>query len=68
MPQFLNIVAAQNREKSLNALVDSIRKRNNSFTSGEVGYRFLLRALADRGHSDLVYDMNNQSEKPGYGY
>lgn len=68
MPLFFNLVEDKNREKLLAALVDSIRNRDNSFTSGEVGFRFLLRALSDGEHSDVVYDMNNQSEKPGYGY
>jgi hypothetical protein len=27
-----------------------------------------LRALAENGRSDVIFDMNNQSEKPGYGY
>jgi hypothetical protein len=26
-----------------------------------------LRALAEDGRSDVIFDMNNQSEKPGYG-
>ena len=68
LPLFLNLVEPQNKTKLLSALVDSIRKNNNSFNSGEVGYRFLLRALADGGYSNVVYDMNNQSDKPGYGY
>ncbi len=68
MPLFFNLVEPQNRDKLTKALVDSIRARDNGFTSGEVGYRFLLRALAEGGHSDVVFDMNNQSEKPGYGY
>ena len=34
---------------------------------GDVGYRYLLRALADGGRSDVIFDVNNQSEKPGYG-
>lgn len=32
-----------------------------------MGYRYLLRALADGGRSDVIFDMNNQSDKPGYG-
>jgi alpha-L-rhamnosidase len=36
-------------------------------TAGDVGYRYLLRALADGGRSDVIYAMNNQSAKPGYG-
>jgi alpha-L-rhamnosidase len=27
-----------------------------------------LRALADAGRSDVIFTLNNQSEKPGYGY
>ncbi|MES2773109.1 MAG: family 78 glycoside hydrolase catalytic domain [Bacteroidota bacterium] len=68
MPLFFNLVAPENRQQLLQKLVSDIRQRNNSFTSGEVGYRFLLRSLSDGGHSDVVYDMNNQSERPGYGY
>jgi alpha-L-rhamnosidase len=68
MPLFFNIADKQNRQQLLNALVNDIRKNNNSFTTGEVGYRFLLRALADGGRSDIVYEMNNQTDKPGYGY
>ncbi len=33
-----------------------------------MGYRYLLRALAEGGRSDVIYAMNNQSERPGYGY
>lgn len=68
MPVFLNLVEPQNRAKVLNAAVEDIRKRGNALTSGDVGYRFLLRSLADEGRSDVIFDMNNQSDKPGYGY
>lgn len=68
MPLSLGLVAPQNRQHLLQTLVDSIRNRNNSFTSGEVGYRFLLKSLADNGYSNVVYDMNNQTDRPGYGY
>jgi hypothetical protein len=68
MPLFFNLVAPAQRPHLLQTLVDSIRNRHNSFTSGEVGYRFLLRSLADNGYSGVVYDMNNQTDRPGYGY
>jgi hypothetical protein len=41
--------------------------RGNALTAGDVGYRYLLRALADGGRSDVIFDINNQSDKPGYG-
>jgi alpha-L-rhamnosidase len=42
--------------------------RKQGLTAGDVGYRYLLRALADGGRSDVIFAMNHQSEKPGYGY
>jgi hypothetical protein len=42
--------------------------RARGLTSGDVGYAYLLRALAEGGRSDVIFDMNNQSGKPGYGY
>ena len=70
MPQARKLVMAEPAyEKELsNKLVDNISQHNNSFTSGEVGYRFLLCALAAANRSDIVYEMNHQSDKPGYGY
>jgi hypothetical protein len=68
MPLVLNIVEPQNRKSVIEAVVADIRKRGNALTSGDVGYRFLLCALAMEGYSSVIYDMNNQSERPGYGY
>ncbi|TCO28847.1 alpha-L-rhamnosidase-like protein [Pedobacter psychrotolerans] len=68
MPLFLKIAAPQHREALIKNLVSDIRKAGNSFNSGEVGYRFLLGALDREGYSDVIYDMNNQSDRPGYGY
>ncbi len=54
------------RERILEAIVNDVREKN--LTAGDVGYRYLLRALADGGRSDVIYAMNNQSVRPGYGY
>jgi len=53
------------RAAILDNVVNDVRK--NGLTAGDVGYRYLLRALADGGRSDVIYAMNNQSEQPGYG-
>ena len=37
-------------------------------TTGDVGFRFLLLALAENGRSDLIYRMIDQDDRPGYGY
>lgn len=68
MPLSLELTEPQNRRQIADKLVADIRARGNAFTSGDVGYQFLLNALAMAGHSDVIFDMNNQSDKPGYGY
>jgi hypothetical protein len=45
-----------------------VRAHGNGTTAGDVGYRYVLRALADGGRSDVIFDMNHQSERPGYGF
>jgi hypothetical protein len=50
------------------ALVADIRAHDNGPTAGDVGFRYLLRALADGGRSDVIFDINNQTRNPGYGY
>lgn len=68
MPIVLGLVAPEHRDDILTRLIDDIQSRGNAVTAGDVGYRYVLRALAQEGRSDVVYAMNNQSEKPGYGY
>jgi len=41
--------------------------KGKGLTAGDVGFRYLLRALADGNRSDVIYEMNNQSTTPGYG-
>ena len=67
IPLVMGICEPTNRAAVLDAIVADIRKRGNAFTAGDVGYRYLLRALADGGRSDVIFDINNQSDKPGYG-
>jgi len=64
----MNLVDPTNRSAVLDAIVADVRGRGNALTAGDVGYRYLLRALAENGRSDVIFDMNNQSERPGYGY
>jgi hypothetical protein len=68
IPLVMNLCAPEQRGAVLDALVRDIQSRSNAVTAGDVGYRYVLRALADGGRSDVIHAMNNQSEKPGYGY
>jgi hypothetical protein len=67
IPLVMGICEPTNRADVLDAIVADIRKRGNAFTAGDVGYRYLLRALANGERSDVIFDINNQSDKPGYG-
>ena len=62
----MNLVEPAHRAAVIENIVADVRAKG--LTAGDVGYRYLLRALADNGHSEEIYAMNNQSEKPGYGY
>jgi hypothetical protein len=68
IPLAMNLCESENRAAVLDALVKEVQAHGNAIEAGDVGYRYLLRALADGGHSDVIFAMNNQSDKPGYGY
>jgi alpha-L-rhamnosidase len=61
----MGLVEPTNRAAVLDNIVTDIEEKG--LTAGDVGFRYLLRALADGNRSDVVYKMNNQSDKPGYG-
>ncbi len=67
IPLVMGICEPANRAAVVDAIVADVHKRGNALTAGDVGYRYLLRALADGGRSDVIFDINNQSDKPGYG-
>lgn len=68
VPLVMNLCEPTNRATVLDAIVTDVRQRGNAITAGDVGYHYLLRALAQGGRSDVIFNLNNQSEKPGYGY
>lgn len=68
LPLVLGLVEPEHRAAVLAALVKDVESRGYAITAGDVGFRFLLRALADGGRSDVIYKMVNQDDKPGYGY
>ncbi|MGC4032060.1 MAG: family 78 glycoside hydrolase catalytic domain [Tepidisphaeraceae bacterium] len=67
MPLALSLVPEDDRAAVLENLVAEIRGRDNALTAGDVGYRFLLNALAQAGRDDVIFDMNSRSDRPGYG-
>jgi hypothetical protein len=67
IPLVMGLCETSNRAAVLDAIVRDVRARGNALTAGDVGYRYLLRALTDGGRSDVIFNINNQTNKPGYG-
>lgn len=69
MPLYLDLVEDKlERKKVFENLKDSILIHDKKITAGDIGHRFLVQALAQEGASDLLYQMNNRTDVPGYGY
>jgi alpha-L-rhamnosidase len=64
IPLVMGLVPEEKKPSVLENLVKDVQTKG--LTAGDVGYRYLLRALADGGRSDVVYAMNNRKDKPGY--
>ncbi|MFZ4777678.1 MAG: family 78 glycoside hydrolase catalytic domain [Terrimicrobiaceae bacterium] len=62
----MGLAEPANRQAILKNIVKDVREKG--LAAGEIGHRYLLRALADAGRSDVIYALHNQSDKPGYGY
>ena len=68
MALFMGLVEPQYKKAVMKALVKDIQSRNNALTAGDIGYRYVLRALEDAGRSDVIFAMNSRDDVPGYGY
>lgn len=65
---YMGLVEPQYKKAVIDNIVKELREHGNSLTAGDIGFRYLLRALDDAGRSDVIYDMNSRSDVPGYGY
>ncbi|MEZ5106348.1 MAG: family 78 glycoside hydrolase catalytic domain [Draconibacterium sp.] len=68
MPIYTGLIPEGDKTKVFNNLVDSIVSNDYRLTSGDIGYHFLVHVLSENGRSDILYKMNNRSDRPGYGY
>jgi hypothetical protein len=68
IPLVFGLVPTEDRPAVVANLVADIRQHDNALTAGDIGYHYLVRALADAGRSDTIFDMNSRSNRPGYGY
>ncbi len=52
----------------LERIVQDIRSRGNQQTAGDIGFWYLLQALARNGRSDVIYDMVAHTNIGSYGF
>lgn len=68
MPLCLGLVERRYRKAVFANLLDSIRQHGRKLTAGDIGFHFLVQALQEGGASQLLFEMNNRSDVPGYGF
>jgi hypothetical protein len=64
----LGLVPEERRAAVLEGLVRQIREGGNRVTAGDIGFHYLVRALAEGGRDDVLYAMTTQDQGPGYVY
>jgi len=68
MPLSIGIVEDKYKNSVLKNLVNSITAYGKMITAGDVGHRFLVDALYKNDQQQLLFDMTNRDDVPGYGY
>ncbi len=64
----MGLCPERSRGKVLDSMVKDVQNHSFRTTAGDVGYQYVIRALADGGRSDVVYKMATVEGKPGYAY
>ena len=66
LPLFLGI--CPDKEAVVQHLIADIRQHGMRLTTGDVGNRYLFQVLAENNLNELLFEMLNHDEAPGYGY
>ncbi len=66
MPLALGLVPQAQRAAALDRLIAAIRREGNGVTAGDIGYRYVLEALAAAGRDDVILAMLRVRDRPGY--
>ena len=54
-------------DPDLDGLYDWGENGKTVITAGDVGFRYLIQALAENGRSDVIWEMLKRDDVPGYG-
>lgn len=66
MSLVIGSVPEEQRKMVFDDLVGQVQA--NGFKTGEIGFPYLLRALAQGSRNDLIYNLITRTDKPGYGF
>ncbi|MBX2925536.1 MAG: family 78 glycoside hydrolase catalytic domain [Chitinophagaceae bacterium] len=69
MPLSMGMVEARYQKDVLNNLVWQIENvDSNRLTAGDVGHRFLVKALYENNRPEVLYNITKREDAPGYAY
>lgn len=66
MPLAIGLVEPGHARSVLDQLVADIRARENHISAGDVGFRYVLEALAQAGRSDIIAELLARRDPPSY--
>jgi hypothetical protein len=66
MPLALGLAPDGSQQALVDHIADDVRSRGNHTSAGDIGYHYVLAALASGGQSNLIYDMATATSAPSY--
>lgn len=64
----LNIFNTEEVQTAYETLLSEIKKQNDHFRVGVIGYKYLFDVLVKKGNRDLCFKLITQKSFPSYGY
>jgi len=64
----LGLWQEKDRENVIARLVEDLEARDRHLATGNLGTKYLFRALSQNGHAELAYQVATRRTCPGYGY
>ena len=66
MPLVLGLAPEKTGPALVAHIADDVRARGNHTSAGDIGYHYVLAALAAGGRSDVIWDMVTATDAPSY--
>ncbi len=66
MAVVLDLAPEAHRQKVLDLLIADIHAHNDHVTAGDIGFHYVVRALSDTGHHELMHTLLSRTDAPSY--